>query len=111
MKKNTEAEFWSKVNKRGPVHPILGTECWVWLSLANYDGYGLFYMENKQVRAHRLSWFMAYGVWPTPCALHKCDNRLCIRPEHMFEGTRTANYQDREAKGRTAARESNGRFI
>lgn len=34
------------------------------------------------------------------CALHTCDNRKCVNPEHLFLGTYSDNALDREAKGR-----------
>jgi len=33
--------------------------------------------------------------------LHKCDNPLCINPEHLFIGTNLDNIIDRMQKGRT----------
>jgi hypothetical protein len=32
--------------------------------------------------------------------LHKCDNRKCFRPDHLFEGTEADNTADMIAKGR-----------
>ena len=34
--------------------------------------------------------------------LHKCDNRACCNPAHLFLGTQLDNIKDREAKNRTA---------
>ena len=31
---------------------------------------------------------------------HHCDNRICVRPKHLFLGTAKDNAQDREKKGR-----------
>lgn len=32
--------------------------------------------------------------------LHKCDVRRCVRPDHLFEGTRADNNKDTSSKGR-----------
>lgn len=34
-----EARFWSKVDKNGPVHPVLGTRCWLWTASVMWRGY------------------------------------------------------------------------
>ena len=104
-----EERFWRRVNKDGPlpsaeavaVHPdIAGTPCWIWTTPCTIYGYGSFGMEHKCYLAHRVAWFLTYGKWPTPCALHKCDNHPCVRPSHLFEGTKKENSQDMVAKER-----------
>jgi hypothetical protein len=56
---------------------------------------------RKAERAHRLSWAIHYG--PIPVGLfvcHKCDNRKCVRPDHLFLGTAKDNLSDMGRKGR-----------
>jgi len=36
------------------------------------------------------------------CVLHVCDNRKCVRPDHLFLGTAADNIHDMIAKGRAA---------
>lgn len=55
---------------------------------------------GKFVGVHRVSWFVTHGRWPMDYALHKCDNRVCVRPEHLFEGNDADNVKDMIAKGR-----------
>lgn len=52
--------------------------------------------------AHRISWFLKFGELPNPplCILHKCDNRKCVNPDHLFIGDKKDNAVDRNQKGR-----------
>src|SRR5512141_57908 len=94
--------FWKYVDKNGPIHPVLKTPCWLWTAYIDAHGYGKLQVDGGPKRAHRLSWFLKHGEWPNPYALHKCDVRNCVNPDHLFEGTHRDNADDRVAKGRTA---------
>lgn len=91
--------FWSKVNKLGPIHPVLKTRCWIWTGTTS-GGYGYFRLNGKMQRASRVAWFITYGNWPTRLACHHCDNTSCVRPIHLFDGTRRDNANDMVQKGR-----------
>jgi HNH endonuclease len=88
--------LWAKVDKNGPTQPHMTTPCWAWLGTPNENGYG----RLGQDAAHRVSFFVAHGRWPEPCALHRCDYRLCVRPDHLYEGTKKENALDREDRRR-----------
>ena len=79
-----------------------GEGCWEWTgkARANY-GYGLIVIGGRQERAHRVAWTLFYGDIPIGMfVLHHCDNPPCVRPDHLFLGSQTANLADMTAKGR-----------
>ncbi len=92
-KEDWQARFWAKVNK---------TEtCWLWVARCNRKGYGEFRSEDGSTQlAHRISWLIAHGKFPDPCALHSCDTPACVNPDHLFEGTVGDNNRDMYAKNR-----------
>ena len=96
--------FWRKVNKHGPIVQLQLGPCWLWTGATDDGGYGSVMAEGKNQKAHRVSWFLEMGKWPKPNALHKCDNTLCVRFTHLFEGTAKDNAQDTRAKERGTAK-------
>lgn len=95
--------FWSKVAKGS------ANECWLWQEATTEDGYGRFKLDSISCLAHRVAWFLTYSRWPELCVLHKCDNPPCVNPNHLFEGTRADNNQDKVKKGRQPRGEQNGK--
>jgi hypothetical protein len=88
--------FWGKVKKTDG--------CWVWTAGRDNWGYGQFNRKTPKgwqpIKAHRWAWIERNGQTEL-CLLHRCDNRVCVRPDHLFTGTRRDNALDRDAKGRT----------
>lgn len=76
--------------------------CWEWTG-ATKAGYGKFAMSGAQpsMFAHRVSYESAYGAIPAgKHVCHRCDNPLCIRPDHLWLGTPKENMWDAIRKGR-----------
>jgi len=95
--------FWPKVNRDGPIHPVLGTRCWLWTGSTDPKGYGTFSMPpSKPAKAHRIAWTLTNGTIPERAnVLHKCDVPLCVNAqEHLFLGSLADNAADCSEKGR-----------
>lgn len=96
-----EDRFWSQVDKNGPIIPYIGTPCWIWIGTNSSTGYGEFGANKDHYSAHRFSYQLHYGEIPNGFLVcHKCDNRPCIRPDHLFAGTQSDNIKDMYKKGR-----------
>lgn len=89
----TKKRFWAKVAKKGK------DECWEWLSVTSHDGYGRLWFRGRFSGAHRFSWMIHNETIPAGLyVLHKCDNPICVNPNHLFLGTNTDNMRDRVSK-------------
>lgn len=81
--------------------------CWEWQGCLTKGGYGRFQVHPKTLRAHRVSYFLFNGpIIDSQLVLHKCDNPLCVNPEHLFLGTSKENTDDMIAKGRLSRHRS-----
>lgn len=89
--------FNSKVDIRGP------NDCWNWTAYKIPTGYGQYWADGTMKSSHRIAWEIANGPIPDGMFVcHKCDNKTCVNPNHLFLGSHQDNMKDRNSKGRQA---------
>ena len=75
--------------------------CIYWTGTIESTGYGSVRFQGKRLKAHRAAWIACYGDIPNGIlVLHKCDNKCCINPEHLWLGSQKDNMRDMIQKGR-----------
>ncbi len=79
-------------------------ECQEWPFSRNNRNYGIVFFEGGMKLVHRVAQKLTDPAFDESlCSLHKCDNRPCFNPRHLFQGTRGDNNRDMRAKGRNRA--------
>ena len=96
-----QRRFWNKVTVGA------ADVCWPWTAARDKDGYGLFKLDGRLRRAHRIAWMMAHAAAVTDlgghhggCICHQCDNPCCCNPDCLFLGSMADNVMDMYLKSR-----------
>ena len=94
------ARFWSKVRIPSSAHHM--NLCWPWRG-SPAKGYGQIKIDGTPLRAHRVSYELIWGGLPDGMlACHKCDNRKCCNPHHIYAGSSSDNAKDAATRNRAA---------
>lgn len=85
----TPEQFWKQV--------VRGEDCWLWKGWIGNDGYGVVPPSLVGTpAAHRVALILATGqqLLPSLPVCHACDNRQCVRPDHLRVGSASDNARD-----------------
>lgn len=97
MVERTPAQrYWARVTRTEDVD-----DCWGWTGGTNSDGYGVLWVDGRNVGTHVFSYELHIGPVPGgQWVLHTCDATSCSNPRHLYTGTPKQNSRDRDARGR-----------
>lgn len=95
-RKGISERFWPKVK----IATYPPDACWEWVGAKNSNGYGHIGDRGSHKKAHRVSWEIHNGPIPSgSLCLHKCDNKSCVNPSHLYIGNHSDNAKDMIERG------------
>lgn len=78
-------------------------ECVEWLGAKKTSGYGMIYLGDQKIAAHRYAWERANGPIPDGGVIdHKCFNPPCVNVEHLRVATVAQNCQNKEGPAKAS---------
>ncbi len=80
-----EERFVNNVLIAGPIpssQPWLGA-CSLWMGYQHVSGFGAIWHSHSLIYVHRYAWEQVYGPAPGRIIDQICDNKLCVRVDHL----------------------------
>lgn len=94
ISKEDKERFLRKVNI------LSDEECWIWKGenssrIQKNKNYPYFLLGSEQYTANRVSWtIFKSDIKSGLQILHTCDNKRCVNPNHLYQGTQSDNMGD-----------------
>ena len=91
---NIEEHGLERLKKRTIIN--IETNCWEWQGSNNGMGYGEIRIGYKKFYTHRLSGYLHLGLdlFGDLQINHKCNNKKCWNPNHLYVGDAKDNMKD-----------------